>query len=318
MTNAFRGNGILGLGQFSRDDLAELFDTTDKIAAMNRRERGQWLTGRLTGRLLVSAFFQSSTRTRLSFEAAMLRLGGQVLGFADPKTTRAGDYEQESLADTIMMCSFYGDVIVLRHPQTGAAAQVAGLCGVPIINAGDGWGEHPTQVFADLYTIRQRFGRIDGLTIGLLGDFRVRCMHSMLLALALFECDVVTVAPPDRQVETPYRQGYEKSGRTLASASSIDEMLPELDVLYLGSAIQQPDFSTAHDAPVEKPATPDAYCVNLAKLAAAKPHLAVLDALARGDELSPDVDDSPFNAYWAEAANAVTVRMALLKLMLED
>jgi aspartate carbamoyltransferase catalytic subunit len=312
MTSAFQGASILGMGQFGKDDLAALFEAADKISKMDRSRR----RGCLTGRLLVSAFFQSSTRTRLSFESAMLRMGGQVLGFADPKTTRAGDYEQESLADTIMMCSLYGDVIVLRHPETGAAADAAALSDVPIINAGDGWGEHPTQVFADLYTIRQRFGRIDGLSIGLLGDLRVRCMHSMLLALALFECDVVTVSPPDRRVEKPYQLCYERSGRTLASAPSIDEILPHLDVLYMGSAIQQPNFSTAHDAPVEKLPTPDEYCVNLAKLAAAKPHLAVLDALARGDELNPDVDSSPFNGYWVEAANAVTVRMALLKLML--
>jgi aspartate carbamoyltransferase catalytic subunit len=314
MTNAFSGADILGMGQFGRGDLDVLFEAADEIAELGRREQGRCLAGRL----LVSAFFQSSTRTRLSFESAMLRMGGGVLGFADPKTTRAGDYEQESLSDTIMMCSFYGDVVVLRHPETGAADAVAGLCTIPVINAGDGWGEHPTQIMADLYTIRQRFGRIDGLSIGLLGDFRVRCMHSMLVALSLFDCDIVTVSPPDRCVEKPYLLRYQESGRMLADAPSIDEILPFIDVLYMGSAIQQPNFSAVHDAPVEKCRTPDEYCVNLAKLGAAKPHLAVLDALARGDELNPDVDGSPFNAYWDEAANAVTVRMALLKLILED
>ncbi|WP_045875123.1 hypothetical protein [Pseudofrankia sp. DC12] len=312
MTNAFGGADVLSVDQFGRAGLEALFAAADRIAAMPAARR----RNRLTGQLLVSAFFQSSTRTRLSFESAMLRLGGQVLGFADPKTTRAGDYEQESLADTMTMCAMYGDVVVLRHPDTGAPASVAELCDIPIINAGDGWGEHPTQVFADLYTIRQRFGRIDGLSIALLGDFRVRCMHSMIRALGLFDVEVLTVSPPDRWFGEPYRSRYESSGRLLQRAETIDELIPHVDVIYMGSAIQQPDFSAGHDAPVVKAPTPDAYCLNLAKLANAKPHLAVLDALARGDELHPDLDSSPFNAYWAEAANAVTVRMALLDLIL--
>lgn len=315
MTSVFRAADVLGMDQFSNDDLALLFETADAMAVAGRAE----LHGRLAARQLVSAFFQSSTRTRLSFESAMLRLGGGVLGFADPKTTRAGDYEQESLADTIQMCSLYGDVVVLRHPQTGAAEEAAEVSDVPVINAGDGWGEHPTQVFADLYAIRQRFGRIDGLVVGLLGDFRVRCMHSMLLALARYDCPVITVSPPDRAVEPRYAERFERSGKPLAVVSSVDEMLPHIDVLYMGSAIQQPDFSAGHDAAVVKPRTPDEYCVSLAKLTAcAKPHLAVFDALARGDELNADLDDSPFNGYWAEAAHAVTIRMALLDLMLGD
>jgi aspartate carbamoyltransferase catalytic subunit len=308
----FHGADVLSATQFGRDGLETLFAAADVMEALPARARLE----RQRGRLLVSAFFQTSTRTRLSFESAILRLGGCALGFADPKTTRAGDYEQESLADTITMCAMYGDVIVLRHPDTGAASIAAGRSEVPLINAGDGYGEHPTQIFADLYTVRRRLGRIDGLRVGLLGDLRVRCMHSMLLALSLFDCDVVAVSPPDRQFSQEYLRAYEQSGRTLSLAESVDEILPRIDVLYMGSAIQQPDFSAGHDAPIVKPATPNEYCVNLAKLRRGAPRLAVLHALARGDELCPDVDASPYNAYWAQAANAVTVRMALLDLVL--
>jgi len=315
VAHAFSGSDILSMQQFSAGDLAHLFETADQLARATRTH----LSSLLPQHILLSAFFQSSTRTRLSYETAMLRLGGSVLGFADPKTTRAGDYEQETLNDTSYMLNSYADVIVIRHPTTGAAREVAAICDIPVINAGDGWGEHPTQVFADLYTIRQRYGRIDGLNIGLLGDFRVRCMHSMILGLSLYDCTVVAVSPPDRWFDDDYRRHFETSGRILGRASSVEEILPDIDVLYMGSAVQQPDFALSYDAAVQKPATPDAYCVTLRKLQArAKPNLVVLDALARGDELATDVDDTPFNGYWAQASNAVTVRMALLKLMLEE
>jgi aspartate carbamoyltransferase catalytic subunit len=315
VANAFSGSDILSMKQFSASDLELLFDTTDQLAQATRKQRSSVLPNHI----LLSAFFQSSTRTRLSHEAAMLRLGGSVLGFADPKTTRAGDYEQETLNDTAYMLNNYADVIVVRHPTTGAAREVADICDIPVINAGDGWGEHPTQVLADLYTMRQRHGRIDGLNVGLLGDFRVRCMHSMILGLSLFDCNVVAVSPPDRWFDNDYLAHFEKSGRTVGRASSVDEILPDIDVLYMGSAVQQPNFSVGHDAAIKKPATPNEYCVTIGKLRAmAKPNLIVLDALARGDELATDVDDTPFNGYWAEASNAVTVRMALLKLMLEE
>ena len=173
---SFLGRDILSLKDFERDEYYRVFEVCDELApiAQNRRN-----TDLLADKTLLTAFYQPSTRTRLATEAAMHRLGGHVLGFSDAKMTRAGDFYQESIKDTVHMLEYYGDVIAMRHFQQGAPAEAAKWSSVPVINCGDGWGEHPTQVLTDLYTIWKELGPLDGLSFLLVGDMRMRTMHSI-------------------------------------------------------------------------------------------------------------------------------------------
>src|SRR5512137_1124114 len=171
---SFSGRDILSLKNFGREEYYRVFEVADELLPFARDRRN---TDLLSDKTLVTAFYQPSTRTRLAHEAAMHRLGGRVVGFADPKMTRAGDFYQESIKDTVHMLEYYGDVIAMRHFTQGAPAEAATFSSVPIINCGDGWGEHPTQVLTDLYTVLGETGTLDGLTYVLVGDMRMRTMH---------------------------------------------------------------------------------------------------------------------------------------------
>src|SRR3989304_3435800 len=191
---SFAGRDILSLKEFERNEFFHVFEVAKELEPIARSRRNSDM---LREKTLVSAFYQPSTRTRLAPEAAMHRLGGHVTGFADPKMTRAGDFYQESIKDTVKMLEFYGDVIVMRHFQQGAPHEAAKWASVPVINAGDGWGEHPTQVLTDLYTIQQEKGRLDGLHIVLVGDMRMRTMHSISYAMSQFDIQASYIAPQD-------------------------------------------------------------------------------------------------------------------------
>jgi len=191
---SFSGRDILSLKDFERAEYFRVFQVCDELAPYARdRHNGDLLKDKT----LVTAFYQPSTRTRLATEAAMHRLGGHVLGFSDAKMTRAGDFYQESIKDTVHMLEYYGDVIAIRHFQQGAPAEAARWASVPIINCGDGWGEHPTQVLTDLYTVWKELGRLDGLKILCVGDMRMRTMHSILYAMSQFEMEAFVVSPPE-------------------------------------------------------------------------------------------------------------------------
>ncbi|MEU8029353.1 hypothetical protein [Streptomyces sp. NPDC049099] len=309
------GSDLLSMRQFGRVELEALFDRTSLIA---KRPREESLRS-LPGRVLVSAFYQNSTRTRLSHESAMLRLGGRVTGFADPSSTRAGDYFQESMGDIATMLSCYGDVIVVRHPQTGAAETFAAHAGVPVINAGDGWGEHPTQAMADLYTVREHHGGMDGTTWVLSGDLRMRTMRSVLLGLRHYACRILLVHPDDMRPDPALIDEVTASGCAVERVESLAAALPSADVVYLEPVVQ-PDYEVGrHLATEGKPTTPDTYRVTRELLErTARPELLVLHSLPRQDELATDVDTTPHNGYWREAANAVHIRMALLEEMLGE
>ena len=214
---SFLGRDILSLKDFSRDEFFRVFQVADDLRPFARDRRN---TDLLKSKTLLTAFYQPSTRTRLSTEAAMHRLGGHVLGFSDAKMTRAGDFYQESIKDTFHMLEYYGDVIAIRHFQQGAPAEAANWASVPIINCGDGWGEHPTQVLTDLYTILHEKGTLDGLTYLLVGDMRMRTMHSILYALSQFDAEAIVVGPPDmaccpssRRSSTLLNVAYRGGGR---------------------------------------------------------------------------------------------------------
>ncbi|MGW4509173.1 aspartate/ornithine carbamoyltransferase family protein [Streptomyces sp. NPDC004436] len=315
MADTLKGADLLSMRRFGRLELEALFDQVEAVA---RRPRQESLRS-LNGHILVSAFYQNSTRTRLSHESAMLRLGGRVAGFADPASTRAGDHFQESLGDIATMLSHYGDVIVLRHPQTGAAESFAAHATVPVINAGDGWGEHPTQALADLYTVREHCGGLDGTTWILSGDLRMRTMRSVLLGLRHYSCTVLLAHPDDMSPDLALIEEVRASGCSVERISSITEGLPRADAVYMEPVVQ-PDYGVGRQpARADKPSTPTPYKVDRAMLASgARPELLVLHSLPRLDELSPDVDATPHNGYWREAANAVHVRMALLEQMLGE
>ncbi|GAA1248435.1 aspartate carbamoyltransferase [Kitasatospora nipponensis] len=282
---AFAGRHVLSMRQYTRQDLELLFHTADRMAALLRRRA----VGRpLDGRVLMTAFFEPSTRTRLVHESAMLRLGGAVSGFADPSVTRSGGSTNESDGDIVRMLDSYADVLVVRHPRTGQPAELARQLGEALlINAGDGTGEHPTQAMVDLYTLRRRFGSVDGLRVLVVNDLRMRCVNSLLLGLRLYDCEV------------------------FLDGGDLLELLPKVDVLY-----SSPTVSVPREAGPEQPPRPVAIDRRLLERHAGE-RLAVLHPLPRGGELATDVDDTPFNAYWEQAAHGVAVRMALLKLMFE-
>jgi len=308
------GRDVLSLKDFERDECFTVFQAADELATFARRRRG---TDLLRGKILVTAFYQASTRTRLSTEAAMQRLGGSVLGFADPTMTRAGDFYQESLRDTVRMLELYGDVIAMRHYRQGAPAEAAGYVDVPVINCGDGWGEHPTQVLADLYTVWRERGTLDGLRVVLVGDMRMRPMHSWLYAASRFDLDMIVVCPEEMGLLPELTAELAGLGVKVRELPTVADALPEADVIYMFPVVQ-PDYTKRwHEPPTEVGRTPAAYQVDRRLLeSAAKQGAMVLHPLPRMDELSADVDGTVYQRYFAEAFNAVVVRMALLALTL--
>jgi aspartate carbamoyltransferase catalytic subunit len=280
----------------------------------------------LKDKTLVAAFFQASTRTRLAHEAAMHRLGGHVTGFADFKMTRAGDFYQESIKDTVKMLEFYGDVIAMRHFQKGAPQEAARWASVPIINGGDGWGEHPTQILSDLYTILRLKGRLDNLTWLAVGDMRMRTMHSLGYALTQFDCPVTFVSPgpdalfpgsPDMRMPEEYKADFREKSLDFQEAEHVEQAVAGADVILVEPVIQ-PDYTQARqEATKEKTLTPINFKITRELLAKkAKPDAILLHSLPRMDEIPVDVDDTPWAHYWEEAFNGVVVRMALIALVL--
>ncbi len=310
---SFAGRDILSLKGFERAEYFRVFEVADRLAPIARDRRNSDL---LAKKILVTAFYQPSTRTRLAHEAAMLRLGGKVTGFVDPKMTRAGDFYQESIKDTVHMLEYYGDVIVMRHFQQGAPAEAAKWSSVPVINAGDGWGEHPTQVLTDLYTVFKERGNLDGLHFVLVGDMRMRTMHSISYALSQFDIQASYIAPPDMSLTPEFKKEIDGLNVRYREVEHIEQVIEQADVIYMEPVVQ-PDYTKARDERSgEVGMTPANYQVTKALLRRAKADCIVLHSLPRMDELLPEVDDTGHARYWIEAFNGVVVRMALLSLVL--
>jgi aspartate carbamoyltransferase catalytic subunit len=311
---SFAGRDILSLKDFERAEFMQVFEVAETMEAIARDRRNIDL---LTDKTLLTAFYQPSTRTRLAHEAAMHRLGGHVLGFADPKMTRAGDFYQESIKDTVHMLEYYGDVIVMRHFQQGAPAEAARWASVPVINAGDGWGEHPTQVLTDLYTVLREKGRIDGLTFLCIGDMRMRTMHSLGYALTQFDAEAIVVAPPEMSLTDEFKAELADRNLVLREAEHVADVIAEADVIYMEPVVQADYTASRQEAGGEPPVTPDNYRVTRELLASrARSDSIILHSLPRMDELPPDVDGTRHARYWEEAFNGVVMRMALLALVL--
>lgn len=312
---SFLGRDILSLKDFERQEFFRIFEVAQTLEPIAKSRRNSDM---LKEKTLVTAFYQPSTRTRLAHEAAMHRLGGHVTGFADPKMTRAGDWYQESIKDTVHMLEYYGDVIVMRHFQQGMPAEAAKWSGVPIINAGDGWGEHPTQVLTDLYTVLRERGRIDGLTFLCIGDMRMRTMHSISYALTQFDCQVIYVSPPDMSLSAELKNDLHQYNLRFKEAEHVAQVIHEADVIYMEPVVQA-DYtkSRVEVSTTDRGHTPDNYKVTRQLLAEkAKSDSIILHSLPRMDELPADVDITRHSRYWQEAFNGVVMRMALLALVL--
>jgi len=311
---SFLGRDILSLKDFERNEFERVFEVCDELAPIAKSRRN---TDLLAHKTLLTAFYQPSTRTRMSTEAAMHRLGGHVLGFADAKMTRAGDFYQESMKDTIHMLEFYADVIAMRHFEQGAPAEAARWASVPVINCGDGWGEHPTQVLTDLYTIRTELGTLDGLTYLLVGDMRMRTMHSILYALSQFDAKAFVVGPPEMSLLPEFKEELDALNVRYEEAPSTEAVIADCDVIYMEPVVQADYTQSRVERGEGVGLTPPEYQVTRTLLREkAKTSSIILHSLPRMDELPPDVDATRHARYWQEAFDGVVLRMALLSLVL--
>ena len=264
------------------------------------------------GKKLATLFYEPSTRTRLSFEAAMLNLGGSGLGFATADSSSAT--KGESIADTIRVISCYADICAMRHPKEGAPLRAARYSGIPVINAGDGGHQHPTQTLTDLMTIRRRKGRLGSLTIGLCGDLKFgRTVHSLIKSLARYEgVRFLLISPEELRVpDYVINEILRPKGIPFEEVTSLEESMPKLDILYM-TRVQKERFFNEEDYIRLK----DTYILTPAKMSLGKPDMAVLHPLPRVNEITLEVDDDPRAAYFEQAQNGVYVRMALIMTLL--
>ena len=265
------------------------------------------------GKKLATLFFEPSTRTRLSFEAAMLELGGSVLGFSEASSSSAS--KGESVSDTIRTVGCYADIIAMRHPKEGAPIVAARRTTVPIINGGDGGHHHPTQTLTDLLTITREKGRLNNLTVGLCGDLKFgRTVHSLIEAMLRYEnVKFVLIAPPELRVPQYIIDMLEKAGAEYKQVETMEAVMPELDILYM-TRVQRERFFNEEDYIRLK----DTYILNMDKLANAKKDMAILHPLPRVNEISVEVDDDPRAAYFRQALCGKYIRMALILNLLKD
>jgi aspartate carbamoyltransferase catalytic subunit len=310
---SFAGRDILSLKDFERNEFFHVLQVADELEPIARSRKN---IDMLKEKTMVTAFYQPSTRTRLAHEAAMHRLGGHVTGFSDAKMTRAGDWYQESIKDTVKMLEFYGDVIVMRHFQQGAPMEAAKWASVPIINGGDGWGEHPTQILTDLYTVMTEKGTLDGLTWLCVGDMRMRTMHSIAYALTQFDAEVIFCAPPELSMKPEFKEELKQYNLKFSEAPHVGDVIDKADVILVEPVIQ-PDYTKSRQEAGEHGETPENYKITRDLLFnKAKSDSILLHSLPRMDEIPADVDITKHSRYWQEAYNGVVMRMALLALVM--
>ena len=292
---------------FTREETLRLLDLADRIH--DDPAAYQEVAAR---KRLASLFYEPSTRTRLSFESAMLNLGGQVIGFPDGGVSSAS--KGETVADTIRIVSCYANIAAMRHPKEGAPLRASRYSRIPVINAGDGGHSHPTQTLLDMMTIRRRKGRLDGLTIGFCGDLKFgRTLHSLIKSLARWDhMRFVLISPEElRLPDYIISEVLDARGIPYVETRDLEKSLPELDILYM-TRVQRERFFNEEDYIRLK----NSYVLTRAKLAAAPADMAVLHPLPRVNEITLDVDDDPRAAYFEQAQNGVYMRMALIMTLL--
>ena len=299
---------LITMDDMTNEEIVSLLDDAERLLPV---AHGEEFLPLLQGKLLANMFFEPSTRTRMSFETAMKRLGGDVVNLGDVKSSSA--VKGETLYDTMRMVDGYCDIAALRHPRQGAAQYAADTCDIPIMNGGDGAGHHPTQTLLDLFTIRQAHGRLDGLTVALVGDLRYgRTVHSLSHALARFDCELIFISPNQLSMPTDIVSDLTESGAKITETDDLYSAIPEVDVIYM-TRIQKERFPD--DDEYAKVA--GIYKLTTADLTAAKGEMIVMHPLPRVDEISPDVDATRHARYFEQAFNGVVARMALMCKLLD-
>jgi len=303
----FKGRDVISVKDFSKKEINEILIYAKKMVPY---AKGEKQTNILKEKILSSLFFEPSTRTRLSFECAMHRLGGNVIGFADPNAT--SQKKGESLADSIRMADAYSDAIVIRHPQEGAARLSGEFADSPVLNAGDGAGQHPTQCLLDLFTILTEKKKINGNKIVLLGDLKYgRTVHSLAYALSLFGAELIFVSPQSLKMPKEVISECKDFGVEPTNTTNLDNAIKDADVLYV-TRIQKERFPDAE----EYNKVIGTYKVDTELLKHAHNDLIIMHPLPRVVEIDPHVDKTPNALYFKQAFNGVPVRMALLSLIL--
>jgi len=292
---------------FTTKELDDLFD----LAADIEKNPDKY-SQKCAGKKIATCFYEPSTRTRLSFEAAMINLGGQVLGFSDAGSSSAS--KGESVSDTIRMISCYADICAMRHPKEGAPMVAAAKSRIPVINAGDGGHQHPTQTLTDLLTIRSLKGRLNNFTIGLCGDLKFgRTVHSLINALVRYDnIKFILISPEELRIPDYLREMLVEKNIEFEEVIKLEDVMPNLDLLYM-TRVQRERFFNEEDYIRLK----DFYILNKAKMALAKDDMLVLHPLPRVNEISVEVDDDPRAAYFRQVQYGVYVRMALILTLLE-
>ena len=302
-----KGKSILEPMDMTTAELEEIFDLADEIIANPLR-----FAHACDGKLLATLFYEPSTRTRFSFEAAMLRLGGQVIGFSEPNSSSVA--KGESIADTIRTIACYADIAVMRQPKEGAPRIAANSTDMPVINAGDGGHQHPTQTLTDLLTIRRRKGGFENLTVGLCGDLKFgRTVHSLIKALSRYAgVNFVLISPEELRIPDYVRRGVlEANNVPYREVKKMQDVLPELDVLYM-TRVQRERFFNEDDYIRLK----DRYILDAEKMQLANENMMVLHPLPRVNEIAVEVDSDPRALYFEQAKNGMFVRMALIMKLL--
>ena len=294
---------LISIGDFSKEEILHVLETAKEFE-QNKEQKF------LEGKVIASLFFEPSTRTRLSFETAINRLGAKVIGFSDASNTSQS--KGETLKDTIKMVSNYVDMIVMRHPLEGSSRYASEVASVPVVNAGDGANQHPSQTLLDLYSIMQTQGRLDSLTINMVGDLKYgRTTHSLLQAMSHFNPKFIFTSPEELKMPKEYKAFLDSKGIDYEETSSLEDHLNDCDILYM-TRVQQERFTD----PMEYERVKDVYRLSASMLTDVKENMKILHPLPRITEIDQDVDDTPYAYYFKQAENGLYVRMAIISYLL--
>ncbi len=294
---------LISIQDFSKEEILHILETAREF----EKNRTQNI---LEGKVIACIFFEPSTRTRLSFETAVNRLGAKVIGFSDASNTSVS--KGETLKDTIKMVSNYVDMIIMRHPLEGSSRYASEISSVPVVNAGDGANQHPSQTLLDLYSIMQTQGRLEGLAINMVGDLKYgRTTHSLLQAMSHFDPEFVFTSPGELKMPVEYKDFLQKKGIKYTETASLEEHLNDCDILYM-TRVQQERFTD----PMEYEKVKNFYRLEASMLKNVRPNMKILHPLPRVCEIDQDVDDTPHAYYFKQAENGLYVRMAIISYLL--
>lgn len=294
---------LISIQDFTKEEILHILEVAKEFEA-NREQTF------LAGKVVACLFFEPSTRTRLSFEAAVNRLGARVIGFPDSRNTSVS--KGETLEDTIKIVSNYADLIVMRHPQAGAAQIAASVASVPVVNAGDGANQHPSQTLLDMYSIMKTQGRLDNLVINMVGDLKYgRTVHSLTEAMSQFDSKFIYTSPQELRMPQKYLDVLDEKGVSYETNERIEDHINDCDILYM-TRVQQERFSDIDEYNKVK----DFYCLTADMLKDVKPTMKIMHPLPRVGEIATDVDDTPYAYYFQQAGNGMYIRMAIISYLL--